>query len=62
MLDNSRQKTAMNTVDTSDAFQLYLFKLLILTMGRLKKKPVTSLKQLTILPTQLLEILWGRGL
>lgn len=27
----------MNTVDTSDAFQLYLFKLLILTMGRLKK-------------------------
>ena len=52
----------MNTVDTSDAFQLYLFKLLILTVGRLKKKPVTSLKQLTILPTQLLEILWGRGL
>lgn len=27
----------MNAYNTSDAFQLYLFKLLILTMGRLKK-------------------------
>ena len=34
----------MNAVDTSDAFQLYLFKLLILTMARLRKtlSPLSS--------------------